>query len=169
MPTAYLGLGTNVGNRIENLSRCCLEIQKNNIEILDYSSVYQTEPEGFTKQPLFLNMAIKVNVLISPVKLLNICKKIELKMGRKTGKKWRPRVIDIDILLFGYKNINKSNLKIPHPHLRERKFALLPLLELSPDLKDPITREKYKYLLREEWFLDVEKLGRLKTLNPFQE
>ncbi|MCK4777407.1 MAG: 2-amino-4-hydroxy-6-hydroxymethyldihydropteridine diphosphokinase [Actinomycetia bacterium] len=162
-------MGTNLGNRIENLSRCCLEIQKNNIEILDYSSVYQTEPEGFTKQPLFLNMAIKVNVLISPVKLLNICKKIELKMGRKTGKKWRPRVIDIDILFFDHQNINKNNLKIPHPHLKKRKFALLPLLELSPDLKDPITREKYKYLLRKEWFLDVEKLGRLKTLIPGKE
>jgi 2-amino-4-hydroxy-6-hydroxymethyldihydropteridine diphosphokinase len=145
----YLLLGSNLGDRIKNLE-IAIEHLKSALNISEFkiSSVYQSEPWGYTHQPWFLNCALQGHASSSPVVLLKIIKDIELAMGRKPSAKWHERLIDIDILFYGKTIFNKPQLTIPHPHLHERKFTLVCLHELSPGFIHPVLKKRISTLLK---------------------
>lgn len=140
--TAYLSLGSNLGNREDNLDMA-LKLLSQRMRLGKVSSIYDTEPIGNTAQPRFLNLACEVFTHLSPEGLLALAKGIERKMGRR-GKSGEPRTIDIDILLYGDKVIETHDLTIPHPRMAERSFVLVPLAEIAPDLIHPVSQKKIK-------------------------
>lgn len=129
--TAVLGLGSNLGDRVANL--CCAvdQLMAAGVQIAAVSGLYETEPWGVTDQGPFLNAAIRTIVMLSPGALLAACKNAETACGRGTGPRWGPRVVDVDVLTYGTLQLDKPDLKIPHPYLRERRFALAPLQEVA--------------------------------------
>jgi 2-amino-4-hydroxy-6-hydroxymethyldihydropteridine diphosphokinase len=136
LATAYLGLGSNLGEREDNL-RQALTLLSLNTNLEEVSSVYETEPQGYEEQPLFLNLVCRVTTDLSPEKLLDLAKKIETRMGRVPSFPNAPRIIDIDILFYENKLMGTPNLTIPHPRLQDRAFVLIPLAEITPDLIHP--------------------------------
>jgi 2-amino-4-hydroxy-6-hydroxymethyldihydropteridine diphosphokinase len=140
--TAYLGLGSNLGDREANLDRA-LELLSQRMKIDRISSIYDTEPLGDTDQPRFLNIVCRVFTRLSPEGLLALAKGIESKMGRH-GKSGQPRPIDIDILLYGDTIVETPGLVIPHPGMAERAFVLVPLAEIAPNLVHPVSGKKIK-------------------------
>jgi 2-amino-4-hydroxy-6-hydroxymethyldihydropteridine diphosphokinase len=143
--TAYLGLGSNLGERRANLERA-LNFLSQRLRLEKLSSVYDSEPVGNTEQPRFLNMACQANTTLSPSALLALAKGIEAKMGR-TGGSGDPRLIDIDILLYGDQVIKTPELVVPHPRLTERAFVLVPLVEIAPELIHPLEGKTARELL----------------------
>lgn len=134
---AYLSLGSNMGDREKNLSSAIFHLSENNqIQIVKSSSIYETDPVGYTNQDKFLNIVIQILTSLSPEELLNVCLKIEEKLGRKRVIRWGPRNIDLDILLYNQENIETEDLVIPHPRMFERAFVMIPLLEIEPDFKE---------------------------------
>ena len=146
MVTAYLGLGSNLGDRKQNLAQA-LALLSQHLVIKQLSSVYETEPVGYGKQPLFLNAVCRISAGLSPGNLLRLAKKIEAKLGRAPGFPNAPRPIDIDILFYDKQIINDKELTIPHPRLTERAFVLVPLAEIAPDLVHPGNKKTVKKLL----------------------
>lgn len=147
---AYLGIGTNKGKRIENISTAInLLSEIKGIKLLKISKMLKNPPQEGIKTGYFLNGAIKIQTSLEPVELLKLCKQIEKKLGRtetrKLGKKIS-RVIDLDILFYGNKIVNKKNLTIPHPMIEKRYFVLIPLMEVGKDFKHPILRKSVKQL-----------------------
>ncbi len=138
----YLGLGSNLGNREDNLDMA-LKLLAQRMKVGRVSSIYDTEPIGKTDQPRFLNIVCEVSTRLSPEGLLALAKGIEVKMGRR-GKTGEPRTIDIDILLYGDIVIDTPDLKIPHPGMAERLFVMVPLGEIAPELVHPVSWEKIK-------------------------
>jgi 2-amino-4-hydroxy-6-hydroxymethyldihydropteridine diphosphokinase len=136
--TAFLSLGSNLGKREQNLGKA-VEALGRVLKELRCSSIYETKPMYFLEQPNFLNMVVMGQCLLPPKELLQRTLSIEIQMGRERANyiPKGPRLIDIDILLFGRRIIRENELSIPHPHLKERQFVLIPLLELKPNLKDP--------------------------------
>jgi len=145
----YLLLGSNLGDRIKNLETAIEHLKTAlNISDVKVSSVYQSEPWGYTHQPWFLNCALQGHTRLSPIVLLKKIKDIEMTMGRKPSEKWHERLIDIDILFYGKTIFKKPNLTIPHPHLHERKFTLVCLTELSPGFIHPVLHKRIFTLLK---------------------
>ena len=136
--TAFLSLGSNLGKREQNLDRAA-EALGSVLQKLRCSSIYETRPLYVLEQPSFLNMVVMGQCLLPPIELLRRTSRIEIQMGRDRANYVAkgPRIIDIDILLFGGRIIRERELSIPHPHMKERQFVLIPLLELEPNLKDP--------------------------------
>ena len=136
--TAFLSLGSNLGKREQNLDRAA-EALGSVFKKLRCSSIYETRPLYVLEQPSFLNMVVMGQCLFPPIELLQRTSMIEIQMGRDRANYVAkgPRIIDIDILLFGGRIIRERELSIPHPHMKERQFVLIPLLELEPNLKDP--------------------------------
>jgi 2-amino-4-hydroxy-6-hydroxymethyldihydropteridine diphosphokinase len=138
--TVYLSLGSNLGRREQNLNAAVQALSRI-LSGIRRSSIYETRPMYVEEQPKFLNMAVSGLCVLEPPELLGEILALEQQMGRDrsiyTPK--GPRTIDIDILLFGRRIVKQENLSIPHPHLKERQFVLIPLLELEPDLQDPET------------------------------
>ncbi|UCF99307.1 MAG: 2-amino-4-hydroxy-6-hydroxymethyldihydropteridine diphosphokinase [Spirochaetaceae bacterium] len=136
--SVFLSLGSNLGQREENLLMA-VKALRDCLRELRCSSVYETRPLYVRKQPNFLNMVVAGLCLLQPAELLRQILSIELRMGRDRNHyiPKGPRIIDIDILLFGEQIIKQEKLTVPHPHLKERQFVLVPLLELEPELKDP--------------------------------
>ena len=135
---AYLSLGSNIGNREDNLRRAIKLIAKDeSTRVSEVSSLYSTAPVGYEDQPDFLNAVAVVETVLSPRKLLSLCAKIEDILGRKRTIRWGPRVIDIDILLYDNINMQDNDLIIPHPRMMERAFVLVPLADIAPDLVLP--------------------------------
>ena len=132
----YLSLGTNLGNREMNLETARQELSLQ-VNILDCSSIYQTEPWGYLDQPEFLNQVLAVETSLSPRELLEYVKEIEQNIGRKPSVRYGPRIVDIDILFYGNRIIQEEDLVIPHPRLKDRAFVLVPLAEINPDLIYP--------------------------------
>ena len=131
MTTAYLGLGTNLGSRARNLSAARRRLRQKGARVLRQSRVIETEPWGDTHQPRFLNQVIEVEWPGTPRQLLKAVKEVEQEGGRKPTRRWGPRIIDVDILLFGNVRISERDLQIPHPGIKQRQFVLEPLRELG--------------------------------------
>lgn len=132
MIDVYLSLGTNIGEREQNLKEAVQRLQKQQgILIQAVSSIYETEPVGFVNQPSFLNICVYVKTDVSPYEMLEICQSIENELGRVRDKRWGPRIIDLDILLYNQENIEADDLIIPHPRMYERAFVLVPLMEIA--------------------------------------
>jgi 2-amino-4-hydroxy-6-hydroxymethyldihydropteridine diphosphokinase len=144
----YLGLGSNIGDRQENLDRA-LGYLSQRLRVTEKSSVYDTEPIGNPEQPRFLNMVCRVKTMLKPEDLLVLAKGIERKMGRIPGSPNSPRPIDIDILFYGDEVIKLPELVIPHPRLTERAFVLVPLNEIAPGLVHPVKKNSINELLKE--------------------
>jgi 2-amino-4-hydroxy-6-hydroxymethyldihydropteridine diphosphokinase len=139
MTRAYVGLGANVGNRRENLDRAVeLLAADPRIRVLAVSSVRETDPVGYQDQPRFLNAACAVETELGPRELLERLLAIERALGReRTGPRFGPRTIDLDLLLYGDETLDQPGLTVPHPRLAERLFVLEPLHELAPELVLP--------------------------------
>jgi 2-amino-4-hydroxy-6-hydroxymethyldihydropteridine diphosphokinase len=128
---AYLGLGSNVGRRDRNLSAARRRLRQKGARILRQSRVMETEPWGVTDQPRFLNQVLEVEWTDTPRRLLAAAKAVEREGGRKPTRRWGPRVIDVDILLFGRERIAEPDLQIPHPRIGQRAFVMAGLRELG--------------------------------------
>ena len=140
MTNVYIGLGSNKGNRKKNILKAVKLLKDSGQKILKISSFYETKPYGYKNQKNFTNAVAKLKTDLPPEKLLNLCKKIEKKVGRIHSFRWGPREIDIDILFYGYKIHKSKKLSIPHADLHNRTFVLLPLKELAPGFVHPIIR-----------------------------
>ncbi len=135
MNQAYIGLGTNIGDRESNLKDAVSELAAiPEIEIISVSSIYETDPVGYLDQGNFLNMVICIHTALDAQSLLVACMKIEQDLGRKREIRWGPRTIDLDILLYNQENIVTKNLIVPHPRMLERAFVLIPLVEIDKDI-----------------------------------
>jgi len=143
----YLGLGSNMGNRQDNLDKA-IGFLSQRLRVGKVSSVYETEPVGNPNQPRFLNLVCQVYTTLAPRELLNLAKGIESKLGRVPSQSNAPRPIDIDILFYGDQVIETPELVIPHPRLVERAFVLVPLAEIAPDLRHPVIDKPIEELLR---------------------
>jgi 2-amino-4-hydroxy-6-hydroxymethyldihydropteridine diphosphokinase len=128
---AYLGLGTNLGNRRRNLSAARRRLRQKGVRIVRQSSVIETDPWGDKDQPRFLNQVVEVEWAGTPRSLLTIAKAVEREGGRKPTRRWGPRVIDVDILLFGDEHVSDGDLQIPHPGIKDRQFVQASLRELG--------------------------------------
>ena len=146
MKTAFIGIGSNLGDREENIRKAINFLKRNSkIAVEKISSIIETEPEG-PPQGKYLNGVIKIRTDYSPKELLDALQRIERRMGRKREVRFGPRVIDLDILLYGEEIIDEPDLKIPHPRMFERKFVLGPLFEIEPGIEKILKklREKLK-------------------------
>lgn len=145
----YLLFGSNLGERAANIANAITLLENQGVKSIKLSSLYETEPWGNTNQATYLNQVGKFRTALSPSKLMQTILEIEKDMGRVRTIKWEPRIIDIDILFYGNQIISQSDLKIPHPELEKRKFALTPMAEIAPDLMHPVLKKNIKELLAE--------------------
>ncbi|MFC7061787.1 2-amino-4-hydroxy-6-hydroxymethyldihydropteridine diphosphokinase [Halobacillus seohaensis] len=135
MTRAYIALGSNMSQREQYLTEAIEQLDNHKkIGVIIQSEIYETAPVGFTDQNDFLNMVIEVETSLPPLALLDFCQKIERELGRKRVIKWGPRTIDLDILLYNQENMEDERLSIPHPHLHERAFVVVPLAEVNPEV-----------------------------------
>jgi 2-amino-4-hydroxy-6-hydroxymethyldihydropteridine diphosphokinase len=135
---AYVGLGANLGPReITMLRAVDLLAETDGVEVLAVSQLRETEPVGVVEQPLFLNGAVALDTSLSPRELLDRLLEIERRLGRARDVRWGPRLVDLDLLVYGDRQVDEPGLRVPHARLHERRFALEPLAELDPDLEIP--------------------------------
>jgi 2-amino-4-hydroxy-6-hydroxymethyldihydropteridine diphosphokinase len=147
LKTAYLSLGSNVGDRHENLRKALELLEAAGARVVRRSSLYETEPQDLKNQPWFLNAVAEVQTALFPMQLLARIHRVERQLGRKRTVPKGPRTIDIDILLYGNSIVETVELQIPHPRFSERRFVLEPLLEIAPDLRHPVSRRPIRELL----------------------
>ena len=138
MTTAYVGLGANLGPREITLQRAIeLLAEAEGVDVLAVSQLRETEPVGVVDQPPFLNGAVRVDTTLTPRALLDTLLEIERALGRVREERWGPRTVDLDLLVYDDVVVDEPGLRVPHPRLHERGFALQPLAELDPDLVIP--------------------------------
>jgi 2-amino-4-hydroxy-6-hydroxymethyldihydropteridine diphosphokinase len=136
MNESYLSLGSNMGNRLHMLKQAVrLLMEHPSVEVMAISSLYETDPVGFTDQEPFLNMVVRVQTSLAALELLDVCQEVEQRLNRERLIRWGPRTIDLDILLYNQDNMNSERLTVPHPRMHERAFVLIPLLEVNPLLQ----------------------------------
>jgi 2-amino-4-hydroxy-6-hydroxymethyldihydropteridine diphosphokinase len=145
---AYISVGTNTGDRKANL-KFALDSLAEKTAVSKVSSVYETEPVDFLRQPWFLNQVIELKTELAPPKLLSLCQEIEASRGRIRTFPNAPRILDLDILLYGDIVINEEGLIIPHPRLADRRFVLEPLVQIAPDIIHPILKKAMRSLLQD--------------------
>lgn len=138
MSTAYIALGSNLGDKEKNLRRALLLLTQQGVEVVKVSSFITTEPYGVTDQPQFLNAVCEVRTNLKPLALLDVLLATELAMGRVRLRHWGERNIDLDLLLYGDVVMNTKRLRLPHPDMQNRDFVLLPLAEIAPDVVHPV-------------------------------
>ena len=146
MPTIYIGIGSNLGNREENCERAIKLLESNHINVTKRSSMVETEPWGVKDQPKFINMAVEIKTDLKPEELLHLLKNIEAEIGRRPAEHWGPREIDLDILLYDDLILKTQELEIPHPHISEREFVLKPLSDIAPVKIHPVLKKSIKDL-----------------------
>jgi 2-amino-4-hydroxy-6-hydroxymethyldihydropteridine diphosphokinase len=139
LKTAFLSLGSNLGNREALLNEALDRLAAAGVRIVRRSSIHETEPQDVRDQPWFLNMAVEIETDLTPMDLLAAIQKIECDMGRQRTIPKGPRTIDIDILFYANSTIDTNDLEIPHARLTKRRFVLDPLSEIAPDLHHPVT------------------------------
>ena len=144
MAIAYLGLGTNIGNKRRNMITAAALLAERVGDILALSGFYETEPWGFESENFFLNAAVKLKTSFSPLEVLQITQQIEKELGRteKSNGVYHDRIIDIDILLYGDEVLQIPELTLPHPLMHERKFVMDPLAEIAPFVVHPVLKER---------------------------
>jgi len=148
LPTAFLSLGSNLGDRLGNLKRAVEKIEEpNQIMVTKVSPVYETEPVGRENQGWFLNLVLQVETSLEPFALLERLSSIEDQMGRKREKRWGSRNIDLDILLYDKRMVDSERLTIPHTRMHERRFVLVPLAQIAPKLRHPRLEKNIEELL----------------------
>ncbi len=161
MTISYIGIGSNVGDR----ARFCRQAVEalagsDGVDVVAVSSLYETSPVGGPPQRSFVNVVAKLETALDARELLETCKRVEHRMGREPSDiRWGPRVVDLDILLYDDEKISEPDLEIPHPRLKERLFALVPLLEIDPDVTDPWETRLHDALDEAE--------GEVQLLEPF--
>ena len=144
----YLGIGSNLGFRIENIEKAKFHLKENNIKFISVSKYYETPSWPNSRYPKYLNIILKIACHHDPLKLLNICKKIEINLGRKKSKKNSPRTCDIDIIDYRGMILNiKSELSLPHKRMHKRNFVLIPLFEIEKNWKHSSKKLDIKTLI----------------------
>ena len=160
MATAYLGIGSNLGDRLKNMRDALLELSSSGlVRIRKVSPVYESEPVGLRDQPDFLNAVAEVETDASPHELLEVLQAVESRLGRRRDVRWGPRTIDIDILFYDDLILKNEALEIPHPRASERRFVLMPLSDIAPDLVHPVLGVEVSKLLE-------GARGRLRPFGP---
>ena len=150
MAKAYLSLGSNLGDRLSNLKMAIMKMEESDsITLLELSPVYESEPVGKKDQSWFLNTVALAETSLEPLSLLDYLLEIEKSMGRQREIKWGPRNVDLDILLYDDLIIDSDRLILPHPQMHKRRFVLLPLVRINPELMHPLLKKTVKVLLRE--------------------
>ena len=148
MHLAYIGFGSNIGDRLKHLQNAIHALSKTEgINLQEISSVYKTDPVGYEAQGQFLNGVAAIQTSLSPLSLLQTLKKIETLIGRQHRIRWGPREIDLDILIYGNLCVQTEKLVIPHPEMHLRGFVLAPLAQIAPNLVHPIFQETIQTLL----------------------
>jgi 2-amino-4-hydroxy-6-hydroxymethyldihydropteridine diphosphokinase len=158
VPVVYLGLGSNLGDRHATLDSAIARLAESGFRNLRQSSRYETAPVGFLDQPWFLNMVVEAETDLSAEAALGGARAVEKALGRKRTFRNGPRVIDIDLLLYGDCIRKQARLTLPHPRMRERRFVLDPLVELKPDLIDPVSNRRFADFLAELTGQAIHKL-----------
>ena len=150
METAYIGVGSNLGQKLDNCQEAISRMDDlNECHVGGFSSFYATEPVGVEDQDSFINLVVRLNTALSPETLLKKLLGLEAGMGRIRRKKWDARVIDLDILMYGSRIIKLPDLEVPHPLMHERRFVLVPMMELAPELVHPVLGKSIENLVRE--------------------
>ena len=160
----FLAIGSNLGNKTLNIEKAKYKLQNNLIKILETSSKYESLSSPDKTKPKYINIVIKIKTTLSPLKLLQLCNKIELEIGRKRFNKNEPRLCDIDIIDYDQKIIqfkSPENLIIPHPRMKKRNFVLLPLYEISKNWKHPVNKVNIAKLIG---FLNDDDLTAIKQI-----
>jgi len=147
LQTVYLAFGANLGNPREQIEQGIMALNDQGVSVIDRSSWFETEPVHVNDQPWFLNLVVRAATALDPYRLLVVCQQIERQAGRVPSVRFGPRHLDIDILLYGDHCIESEELAIPHPRMGERRFVLIPLLEIAPDLEDPVLNQRYAEIL----------------------
>jgi dihydroneopterin aldolase/2-amino-4-hydroxy-6-hydroxymethyldihydropteridine diphosphokinase len=149
VPKAFIGIGSNLGNRQEHCNNAVRLLEEGGISVLKRSTMIETEPWGVTEQPAFINMVIEIATDLNPDELLDLLKKTERAAGRTGTFRWGPRIMDLDILFYEDFVIKTPVLEIPHPRIGEREFVLRSLAEIAPDTVHPVLKKSVRTLLRE--------------------
>lgn len=148
MVKAYLGLGSNIGDRAHQLQQAIRIIdQYQYIDVTSISPIYETEPVGYTDQPQFLNLCIEIETTLNPQELLKRCLETEEALHRVRKIRWGPRTLDVDVLLYGNEIIEEDNLIIPHPRMTERAFVLIPLNDIASKHIEPRSQKLIENLV----------------------
>ena len=148
MHAAYIGFGSNIGDRLKHIQNAIHILSKmEEITLQKISSIYKTDPVGYEAQAQFLNGAAAIQTSLSPLSLLHTLKNIETTVGRQHRIRWGPREIDLDILIYGDLCLQTEKLVVPHPEMHLRRFVLAPLAEIAPDVVHPVFQEAVQTLL----------------------